>query len=387
MDTEKIDIKTGCIVEGKDFFGRKKELREAWDDRLLKGVSVLLSSPRRVGKSSFARRVLQVAKENGWATLHLDLQGTSTENQFVEHFLGQLQKEGWMEKSTLKNLVAKVAGSIESDKLKLNTDRWYTLDSIKRVIDGSDHGLIVVDELGCYLECLLREEDGEAKVETFLTWLRRCRLEPGTKVRWIFCSSIGIENFLSMNKLSKHFNDVASVRIAEFSEEEAKEFISRLNVHAKEAFTSEHIRYILDKLGWHLPFFIQLLVYEIDNLMKHGGHQLSRKTIDEAYDRLLDATQHHFYPWEERLKDYGTPGEENAHVILKACACPKGESKDNLLAIFSKRMPDIDKAEEELAGLLVKLERDGYLVMKKNGRCVFRSPLLRDFWRKAKRIG
>ena len=64
----KISIKIGPPVEGDDFYGREKELRNAWEIHISKGTSLLLSAPRRVGKSSFSKKMLKMAETNGWKT-------------------------------------------------------------------------------------------------------------------------------------------------------------------------------------------------------------------------------------------------------------------------------------------------------------------------------
>jgi AAA+ ATPase superfamily predicted ATPase len=58
----KIAIKTGPVVEGNDFYGREKELRYAWETLISKGTSLLLSAPRRVGKTSFSKKMLKMAE-------------------------------------------------------------------------------------------------------------------------------------------------------------------------------------------------------------------------------------------------------------------------------------------------------------------------------------
>lgn len=56
-----IENRIGPPVEGKDFYGREKELGIA--NRLLdSGHSLLLSAPRRIGKSSFAKRLIEDKK-------------------------------------------------------------------------------------------------------------------------------------------------------------------------------------------------------------------------------------------------------------------------------------------------------------------------------------
>lgn len=51
---------TGSPVEGDNFFGRTKELEFAWE-QLQNGNSLILAAPRRVGKSSFAKKLIAKA--------------------------------------------------------------------------------------------------------------------------------------------------------------------------------------------------------------------------------------------------------------------------------------------------------------------------------------
>jgi hypothetical protein len=379
----KIATKTGPVVEDDDFYGREKELRYAWETFISKGNSLLLSAPRRVGKTSFSKKMLKMAKENGWKTLYLDLEGKSTEGEFVKFFKEELQKEKWWKnaKTKIGDTILKLFESIEEleiagNKLAINSDVWRsnTYGKIKQLIENAGEILIVIDELTTYLSHLLKQENGKEKVEFFLEWLQNFRQT--TKVRWILSSSVGIENFASMHQLSKHLNDVHRFNIGAFSEDEAKDFISRLDVDKNIQFTKEHIQYILDKLGWHLPFFIQILVEKINFLICVEGKLLSNETIDEAYNLLITGSD--FNTWDERLKDYNE-FQDDARKILKLCASPDGRSRDDLLANLSAKKSDTEKTGNILSKLLHMLQNDGYL-MEHNGKYIFRSPLLRDFW-------
>ena len=383
----KISIKAGTPVEGNDFYGRETELQYAWKYHISKGVSLLLSAPRRVGKSSFSKRMLKLAVEKeGWKTLYLDLQGLSTENDFVKLFKKELKSEKWWEnaKNKIGDTIVDLFDSIEDfeiagNKISINADVWRndTYEKIRQLIEQTGDMLIVVDELTVFLSHLLKQDNGEEKVEFFLEWLRKFRQVSGTKVRWILCSSIGIENFASMHQLSKHLNDVHSFPIGAFTEVEAKDFISRLDVDEKSQFTEENIQYILDKLIWHLPFFIQILVEKINFLICVEGYQLSNNTIDEAYNRLI--TEDHFNPWDERLKEY-YEFKDAAHKILRLCAeLPTGRTREDLFANLSLKESDVEKIETNLTQSLSMLKNDGYLV-ENDGKYIFRSPLLRDFW-------
>jgi len=98
MENKKISIKVGPPVEGDDFYGREAELQYAWKYHISKGVSLLLSAPRRVGKSSFAKKMIEIAKGYGWKTLYLDVEGISTEAEFVKLFKEGLQSVEWWTK-------------------------------------------------------------------------------------------------------------------------------------------------------------------------------------------------------------------------------------------------------------------------------------------------
>jgi len=372
--TRKISIKTGTTVEGNDFYGRENELQYAWKYHILKNVSLLLSAPRRVGKSSFSKKMLKMAEDTGWKTLYLDLQGIGTESEFVKLFKEELISAKWWNKAG--DIIQKLFKSIELSAGKVNPDVWRndTYGKIKQLIESMGDILIVIDELAIFLDHLLKRENGKEKVELFLEWLRKFRQVSGTKVRWIFCSSVGIENFASMHQLSKHLNDIHPFSIGAFSEYEAKDFISRLDVDENVQFTNEHIQYILDKLVWHLPFFIQILAEKINFLICTEGKQLSKDTIDEAYHRLITENKIYFNSWDERLKYYNEH-EDNARKILKLCVLPIGRSTDYLLANLPGHNP-----ETILAKLLKMLENDGYLIKNEDGNYIFRSPLLRDFW-------
>jgi len=376
----KIPIKIGPPVEGNDFYGRKKELQDAWERHILQGVSLLLSAPRRVGKSSFAKKMLDTAKEKGWKTLYLDLQGLKSERDFVRLFKEELKKEKWWNKAG--DIILKIFDSIKEtevagNKVSINSDVWRSdaYGKIKQLINDTEETLIVMDEAAIFLNHLLTQENGKEKVEFFLEWLRSFRQTSGTKVCWIFCSSVGIENFVSMHQLSKHLNDLYLFPIGAFPEHEAKDFISCLAVDENVKFTKDHIQHILDKLGWYLPFFIKILVDQINSLCSENK-QLSNETIDEAYNLLI--AQSYFNTWDERLNDYNQL-ENNARKILKLCALSNGESRENLLANLAAKKSDVEKTEKILSELLVMLKNDGYLA-EHNGKYIFRSPLLRDFW-------
>jgi hypothetical protein len=86
-----------------------------------------------------------------------------------------------------------------------------------------------------------------------------------------------------MHHLSKHLKDLPSYHLEAFSEHEAKDFISRLDIDKNIQFTEGHIQHILNKLVWYQPYFIQLL------LIEHNGNYIFRSPLlrDYWYNRFV----------------------------------------------------------------------------------------------------
>jgi len=86
----------GPPVEGEDFFGREKELNYVWQ-QIKDGNNFIFPSPRRVGKTSFALKLLEMAKKEGWDVISMNLEKINTELSFTESFVEVLKKQSTWE--------------------------------------------------------------------------------------------------------------------------------------------------------------------------------------------------------------------------------------------------------------------------------------------------
>lgn len=380
---------TGSPVEGEDFFGREKELTFAWN-HIKKGNSIILSAPRRVGKSSFAKRILSIAKEANWNTLELDLEEIKSEEGFVKLFVDKLENENWWKKALtiagnkFDQILQSIKPSLEFGEAKASFE-WKAqkadiYEKLKSLLDHKAETLIMVDEVTVLLNSFIKTdaENGVADVEFFLNWLRSFRQITGTKIRWIFCSSIGIDNFTNLYNLSYTLNDVDSIPIGEYTPEQAKEFINKLALSDNIEFSDEQIDYILEKLGWNLPYFIQIYFSKINQLIKIYDKNIDNEAFDQAYTNLINEKE--LNTWDERLREYNEL-EQYARLLLKNLSKVKeGESRNNLQNMLYPKINDEEKTENVLNKLLYMLKNDGYIMDNIEARYTFRSPLLRDFW-------
>jgi len=383
----KINNITGSPVEGQNFYGRSKELDYAWS-QISKGNSLILSAPRRVGKSSFAKKLLEKAKSEDWNTLEINLEEISSEIGFVNLLIEKLQAANWWQDSMSKagRLFGQILESIKPSitlgeanvSLEWKNSKTDVYQKVKALLNHEEDTLIMVDELTILLNRLLKNENGLRDVEFFLNWLRSFRQVTGSKIRWVFCSSIGIDNFTNMHNLSHSLNDVSRYKIDEYRKSEAHEFINELADSEGFAFSDEEINHMLKKLGWNLPYFIQILFSNINQLIQVQELSMSIETINEAYEQLT--SESHLNTWDERLTEYADY-ENYVRLILKDLSKKQeGANRDILFGLLFAKINDEDQVEIVLSKLLRMLQNDGYLIIKEDEKYVFRSPLLRDFW-------
>jgi hypothetical protein len=234
-----------------------------------------------------------------------------------------------------------------------------------------NHTLVVFDELTVLLKSLSEKNDNEQAVKTFLNQFRAMRSATSEKCSWLICSSVGVRNFTTQHNLSDTINDVADFELGAFSDKEATKFVSTLAESIGIEADAKIKRYILDKIGWNIPFFIQLL------LSRLPVGEITKADVDDAYGHLLQTGS--FDTWHERLNiEYGD-NKDVAKLILKyLCVNVDGKTRDEIYNHIYAKIPSFEN--DEMGLLLRTLMTDGYLV-KDGEQYKFRSPLLRDYWK------
>ena len=374
-----IKLKIGSPVVGEDFFGREVELRKA--ESLIRDNNLMLAAPRRVGKTSFARRLIDTLNSKGWNTIFIDLEEITSIDHFFNAFYGELVKlpetkvsekvkakmKKWLSGVELSTTGLPVKATVKMESSDNND--FKDLADILNTLDN--HTLVVFDELTVLLKSLSDKNDNEQAVRTFLNQFRAMRSATSEKCSWLICSSVGVRNFTTQHNLSDTINDVADFELGAFSDEEATKFVTILAESIGIEVNDKIKRYILEKIGWNIPFFIQLL------LSRLPAREITKTDIDEAYDHLLQTGS--FDTWHERLNiEYGN-NKDVAKLILKyLCVAVDGKIRDEIYNYVYAKIPSFEN--DEMGLLLRALMTDGYLV-RDGEQYKFRSPLLRDYWK------
>lgn len=379
-----ISNKIGPPVEGEDFFGREKEIRQA--NRLLdKKHSLLLSAPRRIGKSSLAKRLIEEKKAQGWKCVYIDLEETTTEEGFLRLVIEAFKKNGiWKQfaEGMSKGLVSvldrieKVSVGPVDFNIGKKEEQEDLYKNLKELVKHEEDTFIVVDELTLFLGILNKSDNGAEKVTFILNWLRSLRQVSKTQVRWLFCGSVGMRNFTSAMNIGYTINDLTEFGLDELTREEAIGLLAGLCRSECINMSEERINYILDKLQWNIPYFIQVI---FSKLAEDYEGEITQENIDVAYNKLC--SENYLSIWSERLVEY-REYEVPARQILKSLSTQSsGMERGSMLDILMTNQ-DVsmkEKIDYTLSKVLEMLENDGYII-KKNSIRAFRSPLLRDYW-------
>ncbi|WP_395749730.1 AAA-like domain-containing protein [Prosthecobacter sp.] len=397
------------IYSSRDFYDRQWEQRH-FQDLLSRGQNILISAPRRVGKTELAYMLLDWAHSQGWRTAYGDVQDAKDEADFLNELAKMLTKVGaskgavntLMEAGTaLRRLLPglKYTAEGQSVELKFNPEVEDALSEVERCFDllitslteKAEKFMLCLDEMPIFLSKLCKETNGEARAAHILHWFRKLRNAPNLRhVRWLLCGSIGLDTFVEQRGLAGTINDLKPEKLGPFEGPIAIEFVklrARLGVEAF-AMPDDVAAEVVGRVGWALPFYLKLMVDEMQAIppRQRSKNFPSSADVEAAFAVLVSSDkQVQFRHWVSRLElQFGIAVTQRVHVILKACCQkPAGMSKSRLRQLMIKRQPegDVETLERELVLLLSILQRDGYLHSEDGTRWVFRSFLLRDFWK------
>lgn len=392
-------IRLGNIAEGNDFFARKTELEDFWN--YLEGNHVVLTGPRRLGKSSLLKRLAEQAEDQGLLSRLIDVEGIDTPEEFVASIedafpdttvKGFVKKyaekiNSWLGRVHKANLTLPAGmggGGVELHALPQTPWRKQAQEVQQRLSDAPV--LILIDEFSVFLEKLIARDAHEA--ELLLGWLRTWR-QGTTPSRLVFSGSIGINTLLERHNLSTRMNDCYDFKLGPFRLGEACDMLAELAKRKEWQINADCARHLCDRIGWRSPFYLSLLLDETrkaarDRLLESTEVNRILQTIDvdDAYDRLL-ATRSRFIHWHKRLtRDLAEPDLSFCLAVLShAAKAAKGLSRAQMLARLVKLEPLAPRRAERLSSTLLYLEEQGYLIYE--GQTIeFLSFLLRDYWKR-----
>lgn len=380
----------GLPVRGDSFYDRKQELASIWGQ--LETEDILLLAPRRVGKTSLMLRLQDTADEFGFRAAYCSVAAATSESRFLNEIFKAIQKVDPRRRvvaaliKALDRFVKRVrkVGPVEfSDAAQ---EQWTTVGEqlTRQLAKAKARWLLLIDELPVFVIRLVKADDSLVRARAFLYWLRNLRQEPTTQdsVRWLLAGSIGLDTVTARLDLGDTINDLSLRSLGPFSKQVALRFLAELAASYDISLSAATRRHIVNRVGWPIPYYLQLIFSELLNLKRSKGSRFGKAAVDRVLDDLLRPEKKAYFDyWRQRLgQELGRPDGKLAIELLNSVAAdPEGTTRRSLASLLSRRIQDPDQRDRKLRYLLDVLVGDGYIASA-GGRYRFRSPLLREFW-------
>jgi len=242
----------------------------------------------------------------------------------------------------------------------------------------------VLDEFPMMIDRMARSAKHREEAKTMLRWLRALRQSPNTRnVRFLIAGSIGIGHVLNQLGEISAINDFEQVRLEPFPPKMAMGLLTELERSQKIKLSDGCKRKMLQLIGTHVPYFIQIIFSEAAKAHAQDGEPITPKRIEQIYrDKVLGVDcKTYFDHYYGRLRDYYQPQEEKAiKRILRELAVVGRLTRDACNQFYRENLGSRSDVEE-FNRLMTDLENDFYIRFDADARQYeFASKLLRDWW-------
>ena len=382
----------GNPARGSGFYPRKREIEKIYG-LLEMDANIYLSAPRRVGKTSILKHLEDNNSEGGYFFIYVITESVYSVNDFFEVLYVELVKSKSIQQlaklskglnqvlSTLLNTVGEVGGI----KLKDKKDEDYYekfMGLLTQIEKGIGRIVIMVDEFPQTLHNIHKEK-GDNEARRFLQINREIRHDKIAegKVSFIYTGSISlfprVEKIASLNDV----NDLITLEVKPLTRNEAKDLLKLLCNRKQVAIEPAAIEYMLDEVKWFIPFHLQLIYQELQDIFFEKEDILVIRDVEIAIAKTIDSkNKAMFEPYFSRLEGLLERNEyQFAMEVLKYTANNDIIGKANYFDMAQKY--ELINYRE----ILEVLCEDGYLY-EMNETYTYTSPIL-QLWCKTNNYG
>lgn len=375
----------GGILAPEDVIGRDLLIDLLWST--LETRSVVLTSERRVGKTSVIRKMVANPGESRVCFLR-DVEGFRSPTEFIEGIYADVEpilSKKEKARQVFFSLLQKISGA-EIKDLKLPVFRSHWKNILSALFDDilCDETRLVIffwDELPLFLYNV-RTNSGQHDAMELLDSLRALR-QKHANLRMVFAGSVGIHQVIgSLRKdgyANDPTNDMALIEVPPLAPADGLHLASLL-------LNGEKIRVLDDttatgqaisEAAGHIPYYIHYLISRVCNSTGEIGSNQVQKCLAQLIADPNDPAHFHYY--QTRLTTYyGSAQAQLAFQTLDALAFARRPlAFAELLNLVRHKAPAEEEAFREVLQVLLK---DHYLLKNEDGTFSFRYSIVQRWW-------
>lgn len=380
----------GNLLDVRSFVGRRRTTDLALRS-LRRGQNLLLSDPRRMGKTFWLHYVAE--SQNEFESYLIDYEGVRTATGFIERTIAGVGRRPDLPRR-VRTAVTTLVENVDSINLGLVTikpsmEKMPPQDLLRTILgsledpDSRKVPLILMDEVPLAIKNIASKEGGDS-ARALLQTMRYLRQDL-KGVRWIVTGSIGFHHVLrTAGATSGDITGLDPLTLGPLEQQEAEELAQRLLLGVRVGGNAQarlepdpEVAAELVRLTDGIPFLMHQVMSLVDQA--HVAH-LDAAGMRVYWERTIDDPDQHqaFAHFLERLDlYYDRPSLELARGLLDACL-----SRDREPRPVEDLCPD--KTSQDILDTLVK---DHYLEYVQQGMaCRWRYPALQYIWARRRRI-
>lgn len=388
-------LSIGKTATGDNFFQRDKVIAEIYE-ALEEGQNLLLSAPRRVGKTSIIHYIKDNPSEDYYC-VYVDTEDVSDSQTFFRvllkaifdienkhRFLKTIEKAGKKLKGFLSSIENVEVGGVKIDFNDKSDEKLDYYEKFKDFLEKVDLDgrtiLLMVDEFPVTIEHI-RDEQGEQAARNFLKQNRAIRQNDkyNQKIKFIYTGSIGLLSVVKKLNATADVNDIQTYKLRPLSLKDALDLAQMLLANYDIETSEEVLTYLLkEKIEWLIPFHIQLAIKEIRDLYRREEREVNKSFIDEAFNELILNGSIYLEHYRGRLSQVFNRNELIlVHELLKKLTDDTSIAESHLYDLAVKH-----QLEDSFKNILLTLEYDGYIAETNEKQWRFYSPILKKWWSK-----
>jgi len=376
----------GQVATGKYFFKRTEIIDSFWKT-IVSGSNVLISAPRRVGKTSLMYYFKDHPKKN-YRVIYIITESVNNKNEYYKKIFNAIFDTLKGIKKFSRNIAAliksKTITSITKDGISFDNKKLNYYDELIKLIReldlGQDKMIIMIDEFSQTIENIIEDENKRNAIN-ILQSSRKLRQMPeiNKKIQFVYAGSIGLENTVSRLNAMNTINDLFSLKVPPLSSVQAKKLVKKILNGSELIIKKDEINYLLGKIEWLIPFHIQLILNEIDKVKTDTvSASITNEIINRAFEQALEH-RNYFEHWHTRLRKAFK--QENYNFTKELLNYISEYNRIDSKKIFDMAVKH--KIEENYKDIVNVLVYDGYINNNNDIKIYsYNSPLLKLWWNK-----